>query len=326
MPRQATVYTIVIASPGDTEDERQSLPEVVHAWNAAHSLATGVVLQPVTWETHAAQTIINRQVVRDADILVGVFWTRLGTPTGETESGTIEAIEELRRAGKRVLLYFSDAPVIPSKVNGAQYERLESYRERCRQEGLADKYESLGELREKFDAHLTRLVRGLREQPGQTLPAPPTKTQAPARAGSVEPPRQVAPHPAPAAPSVPDRSPKPEARSRARRQILAAPPVDDATAELRAAGWRGVQVGDHFYAWDGPLHDLPDREPVEMPNELDPGLKKALEEAGAVPSWQTKSNTLTWRDEQRLFLTDRRTYRRPVVCGNTNVLVVRSTR
>jgi hypothetical protein len=36
------------------------------------------------------QAIINRQVVDQADILVGAFWTRLGTPAGRALSGTVE--------------------------------------------------------------------------------------------------------------------------------------------------------------------------------------------------------------------------------------------
>ena len=41
-----------------------------------------------------AQAIINRQIVKDSDLVVAIFWTRIGTPTGVAQSGMIEEIEE----------------------------------------------------------------------------------------------------------------------------------------------------------------------------------------------------------------------------------------
>jgi len=35
------------------------------------------------------QAIINKQLVDDADILVAVFWTKLGTATGAAMSGSV---------------------------------------------------------------------------------------------------------------------------------------------------------------------------------------------------------------------------------------------
>lgn len=67
MPRQATVYRILIASPSDVVDERGAISEVIRSWNAANSLSYGVILEPVSWETHAIpemgdrpQAIINK--------------------------------------------------------------------------------------------------------------------------------------------------------------------------------------------------------------------------------------------------------------------------
>jgi len=49
------------------------------------------------WETHATpesrvrpQAAINRQLVRQCDILVGMFWTKVGTRAGVAESGTVD--------------------------------------------------------------------------------------------------------------------------------------------------------------------------------------------------------------------------------------------
>jgi hypothetical protein len=105
-----------------------------------------------------AQEIINKQLVRDSDLLVGMFWTRIGTPTGEARSGTVEEIEEHLRAGKPVMLYFSSAPVRPDSVDDEQYRALRDFKEWCRQRGLVEEYESIGEFRDKFQRQLAQTV------------------------------------------------------------------------------------------------------------------------------------------------------------------------
>jgi hypothetical protein len=127
MPQPGLIFRVLVASPGDCAQERKIIPEVIAAWNAVNSLSTAAVIEPVRWETHARpemgdrpQAIINKQLVRHCDLLIGAFWTRLGTPTGDAESGTAEEIEEFRKAGKPVLLYFSSAPVVPDSLDMEQ--------------------------------------------------------------------------------------------------------------------------------------------------------------------------------------------------------------
>lgn len=172
MVYQVTVYRVLIASPGDVAAERKAIPEVVNSWNATHSEDYGVILMPVMWETHSTpgmgdrpQAILNKQFVTSCDLLVGAFWTRIGTHTGVAESGTVEEIEEMRKAGKPVMLYFSSAPVILDSVDPDQYKKLTDFKTKCQAEGLIDKYDSIPELREKLFRHLTNVVRSLNGEP-----------------------------------------------------------------------------------------------------------------------------------------------------------------
>lgn len=172
MSYAATVYRILIASPSDVEAERAMIRDLVYQWNDVHSPTAGVVLLPVLWETHAVpqmgdrpQGIINRQLVQNTDVLIGVFWTKLGTQTGEAESGTAEEIEEFRRQGKPVLLYFSSAPVVPGSIDLEQFQRLQDYRESLQGEGLLGDYSSTDELRIKVDRHLVETVNQIRDTP-----------------------------------------------------------------------------------------------------------------------------------------------------------------
>lgn len=136
--------------------------------NATHSDDLKTVLLPVKWETHAApqmgdrpQAIINKQVVRDSDTLVGIFRTRLGTPTGEAESGTVEEIEEFRKKAKPVLLYFSNAPLVPMNATSRQLLKLNRFKKECQREGLVYYCKSRRDLKDQLQRHLLCTVRNL---------------------------------------------------------------------------------------------------------------------------------------------------------------------
>ena len=162
--RTAEVLNILIASPSDVTEERDVVERVLHAWNASHFERMGVMLRPVRWESHAypasgdrPQAIINKQIVESGDILIGIFGYRLGTPTGEAQSGTIEEIEEFRKAGKYVALYFSTADV-PRSADRAQLEGLEAYKRQRQKDTLYFEFEDAAALRDHLTRQLPKIV------------------------------------------------------------------------------------------------------------------------------------------------------------------------
>lgn len=54
-------------------------------------------------------------------MLIGMFWTKLGTSTGVAESGTVEEINQLVEQQKPALLYFSNRPIDPGKIDLKQH-------------------------------------------------------------------------------------------------------------------------------------------------------------------------------------------------------------
>jgi len=146
----ANVYKIFLASPSDVAKERQIARETIQKWNELHSENTGIVLQAIGWETHAyssmndrAQCLLNKQILQDADFLVGIFWTRIGTPTGGHESGTLEEIQEHIDAGKPAMICFSDQPVQMGSVEQEQYNKLMDFKKECYGKGLVSNYDTL---------------------------------------------------------------------------------------------------------------------------------------------------------------------------------------
>jgi hypothetical protein len=165
MPFIADVLKVMIASPSDVANERQAIRDLVSEWNYIHAEDRKLVLMPVGWETHSTptmgerpQAIINKQVLANCDLLVAVFWTRLGSPTGQAASGTVEEIEEHLDAGKPAMLYFSSVPLRPDSVSDEQYKALTSFKEECYRRGLVESYDSLPEFRDKFSRQLAQTI------------------------------------------------------------------------------------------------------------------------------------------------------------------------
>lgn len=179
MARNTVVIRVLIASPSDVERDRETVAKVVGRWNAAHSTSMGLMLEPIRWETHGhpatgdyPQGIINSQIVDDSDVVVGVFWSRLGTPTPVAASGTAEEIERLRARGKRVLLYFSLAD-LPQGHDREQFALLQKYKKTLQRDTLYWEFKTAEELDELFSGHLATVVHEIaREIKAEPQPTP----------------------------------------------------------------------------------------------------------------------------------------------------------
>jgi hypothetical protein len=165
MSYAATIFNVMIASPGDVPVERQLARDVIHEWNAIHSPSRNMALMPIGWESHSypsmengPQGVLNKQILEEADLLVAIFWTRIGTPTNEAVSGSVEEIEKHVKAGKPAMIYFSSAPVVLDSVDLRQYERLKAFREQLKTRGLYETYESPGNFADKFRRQLATRV------------------------------------------------------------------------------------------------------------------------------------------------------------------------
>lgn len=157
----ATVYRVMIASPGDVAAERAVVRDVLAEWNAAHAERRGLVILPLGWEVDVApemgdapQNIIDKRILTEADLVIGIFWTRVGTPTARYASGAVEEIEEHLAAGKPAMLYFSTAPVSMDSIDAKQYEGLKAFRQSCQTRGLYETYATIDEFRRDVSRHL----------------------------------------------------------------------------------------------------------------------------------------------------------------------------
>jgi hypothetical protein len=164
----AQVFRVLIASPSDVSIERDIAVRAIQDWNDLNAHQRNLVLLPVKWETHSApeygkrpQEIINRQLVDDCDLLVGIFWTRLGSPTGNAESGTVEEIERIAKAGRPVMLYFSKVKQDIDKIEINQLQKLREFKEKTFPNALVESYADHVEFKEKLSKQIEIQLRHL---------------------------------------------------------------------------------------------------------------------------------------------------------------------
>jgi hypothetical protein len=164
---------VVVVSPGDVARERVVAQTVVDELNRTVAADRGYWLSLWRWEIDARpgmhlqgpQGLIDELMhIQDADIVVGVFWKRFGTPTGAEDSGTEH---ELRRAwaawrdqGRpEVMVYFCTraySPKTPDEL--AQWQRVLEFQQALPEQQLWWRYASVATFERLLREHLTALV------------------------------------------------------------------------------------------------------------------------------------------------------------------------
>lgn len=132
---EANCYNVMIVSPSDVSTEREIAKNVLYRWNELNSRFRNIVFSVLGYDTNAhtdsgnhPQELLNHQLLEQADIIIAVFWTKLGTPTKEYSSGSVEEISQHIKQGKKVHIYFSNKVAELEKVDMEQYRKLQNYK------------------------------------------------------------------------------------------------------------------------------------------------------------------------------------------------------
>ena len=184
MPRNQTILSIFVASPGDVSEERDRVDDIVHELNVAHARRTGFRLEVLRWERDVssaairedAQAIITDQISQDYDVFLGIFWHKFGSPTKKAESGTEE---EYRRAKERfekdpesvrLMLYFKDAPPLSmDEFDADQFKKVIEFRSQVEKEVFYRKFGDTDSFANTIRIDLTKLIYEMATASGVTF-------------------------------------------------------------------------------------------------------------------------------------------------------------
>lgn len=173
MKSDVLLVKLALCGPGDVAPEIAIAKDVVTEWNIQHGEARGFWLKHQHWSTDShpslgdrAQAVINSQMVDDSDIIVAIFWSRFGSPTGAARSGTEEEISRGIKLGRMVMVYFSELEPLPPNAENAQREKLWRFRQDLQAKGLCWKFSSRDQFRKELSRHLAFKMNNVHKQEG----------------------------------------------------------------------------------------------------------------------------------------------------------------
>lgn len=168
MPYPATVIQILLSSPSDQPPEHASIiRDAISTWNSTSGARKGVMFSPTDWlhgatpsYGQAPQDTLNEQIVDKSDTAIVVFTDRLGTKTSGHPSGTVEEIERMHAAGKKVCILVNKTDRKPVSGGDAAKEvlRLQEYLESIKNKSLYYEYSETVHLSQIINTILNELA------------------------------------------------------------------------------------------------------------------------------------------------------------------------
>ena len=146
MPSTRKILYAFLASPGDLQDERKAVRNVIDEFNESLADVFGYQIELLGWEDTVAgfgrpQELINQDVDR-CDLFIGLIWKRWGTPSdkdGQFSSGFQEEFERSKdrredSGSPEIALFFKKVPDRDKRDPGPHLKRVLEFQERVIEE------------------------------------------------------------------------------------------------------------------------------------------------------------------------------------------------
>ncbi|NAS32024.1 hypothetical protein GTQ40_13645 [Flavobacteriaceae bacterium R38] len=166
--KQVKQIKLFVSCPGDIVDELNSIRLVIDDINKTIGEQNSYVLKLLNWKTDTytqigsdPQEVINNQIESQYDILIGLIWLRLGTPTKRDKSGTVEEINRaLNNKEKEQLIYFkTTTPIDITKINPEELTKINQFKKELGDKGvLYHEFSSTTKFESLFRIQLIKLI------------------------------------------------------------------------------------------------------------------------------------------------------------------------
>ncbi|MFT7157569.1 MAG: hypothetical protein ACI8Q1_002588 [Parvicella sp.] len=163
----ARIYKCFIASPADTQEERDLCDKVFEEINKNLGAHLNFRVESIKWEKDTrpsfgsdGQDVINHQILKDYELFIGIMWKKFGTPTLRAESGTEEefnnAYEKYNKDGNvEIMLYFNSSP-LPQDFDLDQYCKVKTFKKKVSELGaLYNTYNGTAEFEPLLRDHIS---------------------------------------------------------------------------------------------------------------------------------------------------------------------------
>jgi hypothetical protein len=172
MPRQINKIKVILAWPSDVFEERKIVGEVIDEINGYISQDKGIEIDLFSWDNDSHPGLhVDGPIGKsdedlgfeDADLVVGIFWTKFGTPVYDAQSGTEHEIRksiELWKKNRKpeIMLYFSEIPIKPSQYRNSQIDKIDSFKQSYKGLGIYSTFDNQEEFRKKIRQDLNNFI------------------------------------------------------------------------------------------------------------------------------------------------------------------------
>ncbi len=161
---EVKIYKCFIASPGDTQIEREICDRVFSDINETQGKQCGFRIESKKWEKDArpsfgedAQDVINKQLLNDFHLFIGIMFTRFGSPTKNAGSGTEEEFQIAyeKKDDIEIMFYFNIEKTSPASIDPSQLIKVNDFKQKVSDKGgLFSDYTGATDFERKLKKHL----------------------------------------------------------------------------------------------------------------------------------------------------------------------------
>jgi len=168
MPERVLLFRVFVGAPSDVDEAHDIIRGQIEQWNRDHGPLSRARVEFTNWRTHShpaagsrPQALLNKQVVDQCDIMVGIFNARFGSPTGVADSGTEEEIRRSIKRGKKVMVYFANRPLPKRSKARFEFERIDKFKRRLGKNAIYHTYTDMPSFEAAFHQHLAGVMNEL---------------------------------------------------------------------------------------------------------------------------------------------------------------------
>jgi hypothetical protein len=166
------LFTVLLSSPSDVPSEREVVYNIIEEINQVYKNSKfGLILK--TWENdvspslvmNTGQNLIDLEFnYKQADLLIGIFYKKLGTPVLDSESGTVHEIQEAINSFKlnsapNIKLYFKRVNISLSDTSIEELEQFNKLTNKKREYmnfGIIQDFENSSDFEARCRTHILK--------------------------------------------------------------------------------------------------------------------------------------------------------------------------
>jgi hypothetical protein len=167
------IYKCFIASPSDTNNERNICDKVFEEINKSLGEMYNFRIESLKWENDVhpsfgadSQEVINQQIGNDYDFFVGIMYKKFGSPTTKAGSGTEEEFNNAydryskNASSVNIMFYFNnEAPKSLSEINTSELEKVNNFKFKVSGlGGLYCEYNGCNDFEYKIRTHFNKVI------------------------------------------------------------------------------------------------------------------------------------------------------------------------